>query len=157
MMCLFFCEVLRMKKLKMCKSNAITFEEGCNMYLEYCRQRNLRQGTINHYKQSYTQFYKFFDKEMLITDIDETSYTDYVIYLKETLSNDVSINAYLRDFITTLHFLMDKGYIERFKMTSIKVDKSHIETYSEDELKALLKKPNLKKCSFTEYQSNYFD
>ena len=37
-------------------------------------------------------------------------------------------------------------------MQAIKVDKSHIETYTDEELKLLLKKPNLKKCSFTEYQ-----
>jgi integrase/recombinase XerD len=37
-------------------------------------------------------------------------------------------------------------------MTAIKVDKSPIETYSDEELKLLLKKPDLKKCSFTEYQ-----
>ena len=48
-----------MKKLKMSKRIMLTFEEGCNKYLEYCRQRNLRQGTINHYKQSYKRFYKF--------------------------------------------------------------------------------------------------
>jgi integrase/recombinase XerD len=41
-------------------STTLTFEEGCNKYLENCRQRNLRQGTINHYKQSYTLFYKSF-------------------------------------------------------------------------------------------------
>jgi integrase/recombinase XerD len=51
-----------MKKLKMI-TQKITFEGG-NRYLEYCRQRNLRQGTINHYKQSYTQFYRFFDSNM---------------------------------------------------------------------------------------------
>ena len=54
-----------MKKLKM-TAQKLTFEEGCNKYLEYCRQRNLREGTINHYKQSYTQFYKFFDPKMPI-------------------------------------------------------------------------------------------
>ena len=43
-----------MKKLKM-TTQKLTFSEGCNKYLEYCRQRNLRQGTINHYKQSYTE------------------------------------------------------------------------------------------------------
>ena len=37
-------------------------------------------------------------------------------------------------------------------MQAIKVDKSHIKTYNEAELKLLLKKPNIKKCSFTEYQ-----
>ena len=35
----------------------LTFEEGCNKYLENCRQRNLRDGTINHYRQSYTNTY----------------------------------------------------------------------------------------------------
>ncbi len=36
-----------MKKLKM-TTQSITFSEGCNKYLEYCRQRNLREGTIRH-------------------------------------------------------------------------------------------------------------
>ena len=129
-------------------TKTLTFEEGCNKYLEYCRQRNLRQGTINHYKQSYTQFYKFFDPETPIEEIDEDAYKRYVLHLKSTLNNDVSINSYLRDFITTLHFLMNEGYIPYFKMQSIKVDKNPIETYTEDELQLLLKKPNIKKCKF---------
>ena len=141
-----------MQKLKMKTTNSLTFEEGCNKYLEYCQQRNLRQGTINHYKQSYTQFYKFFDPETPIEEFDEDAYKRYVLHLKSTLNNDVSINSYLRDFITTLHFLMNEGYIPYFKMQSIKVDKSHIETYTEDELQLLLKKPNIKKCKFMEYQ-----
>ena len=141
-----------MQKLKMKTTNSLTFEEGCNKYLEYCRQRNLRQGTINHYKQSYTQFYKFFDPETPIEEIDQDAYKRYVLHLKSTLNNDVSINSYLRDFITTLHFLMNEGYIPYFKMQSIKVDKNPIETYTEDELQLLLKKPNIKKCKFMEYQ-----
>lgn len=141
-----------MKKLKMKASKSLTFEECCNKYLEYCRQRNLREGTINHYRQSYTQFYKFFDPDTAIEEIDEDAYKRYVLHLRSTLNNDVSINSYLRDFITTMHYLMNEGYIHNFKMQSIKVDKNHIETYTEEELKRLLKKPNLKKCSFTEYQ-----
>lgn len=133
-------------------TNALTFKEGCEKYLEYCRQRNLREGTINHYKQSYTQFYKYFDPDTPIKKFDEEVYNEYVLHLKAILNNDVSINSYLRDLITTLHYLMNEGYIPKFKMKAIKVDKNHIETYNEDELKILLKKPDMKKCSFTEYQ-----
>lgn len=32
-----------MKKLKMARGVTLTFEEGCNKYLENCRQRNLRE------------------------------------------------------------------------------------------------------------------
>ena len=35
-----------MRKLQMQVSNSITFEQGCNKYLDNCRQRNLREGTI---------------------------------------------------------------------------------------------------------------
>ena len=55
-----------MKKLKMMGTKTMTFEEGCDKYLEYCRQRNLREGTIRHYRQSYGYFYKYFDKNMSI-------------------------------------------------------------------------------------------
>ena len=134
----------------MLEANSLTFEEGCNKYLDNCRARNLREGTINHYKQSYVQFAKFFDMQMPVSEMDAQLYQKYVIFLRETLHNDVSINSYLRDFITTVHFLMNQGYLPYFKMQAIKVDRSGVETYSEEELMALLKKPNIKKCSFIE-------
>lgn len=141
-----------MKKLRVVRSDYLTLEEGCNKYLDNCRARNLREGTINHYRQSYVQFYKYFGKDMLVHEIDEKVYQKYVISLRETLQNDVSINSYLRDFITTMHFLMREGYLESFRMQAIKVDRSGVETYTDEELYALLKKPNIKKCSFIEYQ-----
>ena len=142
-----------MKKLKLKASKGLTFEEGCNKYLDNCRQRNLRQGTINHYRQSYVQFFKFFDPDTPIEEIDEEAYKRYVLHLRSTLNNDVSINSYLRDFIAIIHFFMNEGYIPHFKMHAIKVDKTHVETYTEKELQLLLKKPNMKKCKFIEYQS----
>ncbi len=141
-----------MKKLSMISQFSITFEQGCDRYILNCKQRNLRQGTINHYKQSYVQFYKYFDRNMLLSEITERTYKDYVVYLCDTLENDVSVNSYLRDLITTFHFWMNEGYIPHFKMQAIKVDKHSIETYSDGELKILLQKPDLRKCKFTEYQ-----
>lgn len=142
-----------MRKLTLTLTNGVTFAEGCEKYLDYCRQRNLREGTINHYRQSYTQFYKYFDPDMPVAEFNKTMYADYVLYLRKTLQKDTSINSYLRDLITTLHFLMDEGYVERFKMTAIKTDKSSIQTYTDEELRLLLQKPNIKRSSFIEYQA----
>lgn len=80
-----------MKRLKMQTGMSITFEEGCNLYLENCRQRNLREGTIRHYKQSYMQFYKYFGHEIPLEQFTEDLYNEYVVYLRETLTNDISI------------------------------------------------------------------
>lgn len=131
---------------------SITFEQGCDRYILNCKQRNLREATINHYKQSYTQFYKYFDRNMLLSEITEQTYKDYVVHLCSIIENDVSVNSYLRDLITTIHFWMNEGFVPYFKMQAIKVDKHNIEIYSDSELKILLQKPDLKKCKFTEYQ-----
>ena len=32
-----------MEKIRMLRENSLTFEEGCNLYLYNCRERNLRQ------------------------------------------------------------------------------------------------------------------
>lgn len=141
-----------MRKLNLLNTQTLTFEEGCNLYLLNCKQRNLREGTINHYKQSYTQFYRFIDPAMPLDEFDETLYKQYILHLRNTLKNDISINSYLRDMITTMHFLMDEGYVAPFKMQAIKTDKSAIQTYTDEELRQLLQKPNIRKCTFTEYQ-----
>ena len=141
-----------MKKLSMISQVSITFEQGCDRYILNCKQRNLREATINHYKQSYTQFYKYFDRNMLLSEISEQTYKDYVVHLCSIIENDVSVNSYLRDLITTIHFWMNEGFVPYFKMQAIKVDKHNIEIYSDSELKILLQKPNLKRCKFTEYQ-----
>jgi hypothetical protein len=39
---LFLRRIFKVKKLKMARGVTLTFEEGCNKYLENCRQRNLR-------------------------------------------------------------------------------------------------------------------
>ena len=78
-----------MKKLKMSRSVTLTFEEGCNKYLENCRQRNLREGTINHYKQSYVQFFKYFDRNILVSKITQKKYNEYILFLRSYIDNDV--------------------------------------------------------------------
>lgn len=139
-------------KIKMNKFTELTLKDGCNKYIENCKHRNLREHTIKHYQQSYLKLFTFFDEDMLLNDFTKDSYNEYLIFLKDTLTNDISINAYLRDLITTIHFLQKEGYVEQFKMQSIKTDKHTIETYTDRELSLLLKKPNIKKCSFVEYQ-----
>ncbi|MDY5801780.1 MAG: hypothetical protein SPK25_06335, partial [Eubacteriales bacterium] len=51
-------------------------KEGCEKYLDDCRQRNLREGTMRHYKQSYTQFYKVISPDLQLEEFTEKTYTD---------------------------------------------------------------------------------
>ena len=84
-----------MKKLQMCAGKSLSFEEGCNKYLENCRQRNLCEETISHYEQSYTQFYKYFDANMPIENFTSDMYKQYVVFLINTHQNDAGILIFL--------------------------------------------------------------
>lgn len=140
-----------MQRLKMQKQS-LTFGECCELYIQDCKARNLRAATIKHYKSSYKQMFNYFSADMPIDEFTVDNYNQYVIYLKSNLINDMSINAYLRDLITTLHFLMNNGYMQEFQMRIIKTDKPAKETYTDEELAILLKKPNINKCSYIEYE-----
>jgi integrase/recombinase XerD len=48
---------------------------------------------------------------------------------------------------------MGQGYMRNFKIALINAEKPIKETYTEEELEKLLKKPDIKKCSFTEYRN----
>ena len=67
--------------------------------------------------------------------------------------NDMTLYTYCRDLKTLMYYFMQCEYINTFKISLPKADKQPIECYMDNELKALLKKPELKKCSFTEYKS----
>lgn len=142
-----------MKRLKMSIENNITFAEGCDEYILDCKARNLRNGTLKHYTDSSKQIMKYIGDDTLIKDIDRNKIDDFIISMRENpLLNDMSLYTYARDFKTLMYFFMRKEYISYFKIKIPKADKQPIETYTDNELRVLLKKPNLKHCSFTEYK-----
>lgn len=99
------------KTLTMSAGKTMLLGEGCNMHLENCRQRNLREETIRHYKDSYVQFKKYFSEDMPLSEMTERKYYDYVSYLKNRLGSDISVQSYSRDLRTVLYSLMREGYV----------------------------------------------
>ncbi|MDE5985342.1 MAG: tyrosine-type recombinase/integrase, partial [Eubacterium sp.] len=51
------------------------------------------------------------------------------------------------------YYGMEHGYIYQFKIKLIRAEKKIKETYTDAELAILLKKPDIKKCSFAEYRN----
>lgn len=48
-----------MKKMRMCFPREKRFVDGFEEYILDCKARNLREGTINHYRESVKQIYKY--------------------------------------------------------------------------------------------------
>ena len=78
-------------------------------------------------------------------------YKDFVLYLRSKIHNDVSINSYLRDLITTLHFFMNEGWIPHFKMQVEKVDKSKYQNIYRGRIVKMSKKSVFTQVRFAEF------
>lgn len=143
-----------MRRKKLITSNTLTFQEGFTEFIYSCRARNLREGTVKHYEQSYKSIIRYFDKDIPVENINKTTVDTFIIKCKGNPAiGEQSLYTYLRDLKTILRFYMKNGYLKSFDIPLTKVNKTPIETYSESEIKQLLKKPNLKQCSFVEYRN----
>jgi integrase/recombinase XerD len=126
-----------------------TFKE----FIKNCRVKNLSTKTTDYYEECFEAFLKFYPETNNIKDITKCIVDDYILYLRSNTDlNDTSINTRLRGIRAILYYFMELGYVPKFKMHLIKAEKKVKETYSDAELKLLLKKPDIKKCGFTEYR-----
>ena len=140
--------------MRMCADNGKTFEEGFAEYILDCKARNLREGTIAHYQATIPQIYKRIPADTLISSMNEKTMPKFIVSLRDDPNlNEVSMGTYARDLKTLMRFFMKCEYLQHFEIKIPKADKYPIETYTDKELRQLLKKPDVRKCNFATYRS----
>ncbi len=143
-----------MKKMRMCFPAEKTFADGFAEYVLDMKARNLRDGTIHHYQESIKQIYKRIPPSTPISSLNKKTMTEFYIALREDSNlNEVSMGTYARDLKTLMRFFMKQNYIPQFEIQLPKADKVPIQTYTDDELRKLLRKPDVHKCIFSTYRS----
>lgn len=144
-----------MKRKTLQKSiSSKSINEGFKEFYRYCRIKNLATATLDFYENTIYTFSNFLALDNPISIIDSGTIDEYILYCrKNTDMNDISINTNLRGLRVIFYYFMRLDYMEEFKIKLPKAEKKIKETYSDSELKLLLKKPNLKDCSFAEYRN----
>ena len=143
-----------MKKMKMCFPKEKTFADGFDEYVLDCKARNLREGTIHHYEESIKQIYKRIPPDTPISSMNRHTMEAFYIALRADPDiNEVTMGTYARDLKTLMRFFMKCQYLPHFEIQLPKADKAPIQTYTDDELRKLLKKPDVRKCIFSTYRS----
>ena len=142
-------------KIKMQKKEKEkTFKDAFKEFILYSRVKNLADATLNYYEESYQQFLDFFGEGKLCHEINDKTINEYILYMQShTKCNPTTINTRIRGLRAILYYMMKLGYIEKFHITIRKSEKKIKTTYTESELKLLLKKPDIKHCAFYEYRS----
>ncbi len=139
------------------------WKSGFSLFIKKCKAKKLENNTIRQYNQAYERFTNCISPDKLISDISKNDIENFILYLKNfnPQIRNTTINTYLRPIRTLLYDFMENEYIQKkFKIRLLNERKIPKVIYTDNELIKLLKKPNLKKCTFTEYRNwvliNYF-
>ncbi|MDR1564709.1 MAG: tyrosine-type recombinase/integrase [Oscillospiraceae bacterium] len=152
-----------MKRIELPKVNNqnLTVDELFASYVKRKTADNIAKESLEFYRDCFKRFTGFFPKDGLCKEISQDTIDDYISYLRDSSPNikGVSINSYLRGIRAFLYYGMEKGCVAPFTIKMIKVVEEVKEPFTDTEIAILLIKPNVEKCSFTEYRnwvmSNY--
>lgn len=149
------------KKLSLKNLDNLTVMECFEEYINRCSIKNLSEETIKLYRIHFNMFYRTLDNpDKLIEEITLKDIDHFILKERQSQTcNEITINSYLRGIRAFLYYAMEENYLTSFKIAIPKATKKIKETYLDSELEVLLKKPNLKTATFTEYKmwvfSNY--
>ena len=148
----------KMHKITMQNYQLQTLQNAFEHFIIRCRVKNLSEETITSYRSKVAHFLIFISPDTAFLEIDEKTVEDFIIYLKtNTKASDITINSYLRSLRAFLYYCMEEEGLSRFKIHMIKAEKKLKETYTDQELEILLKKPDMKKCTFGEFKTWAFE
>lgn len=147
-----------MEKISMSKKSNLTIQEAFDLFIRKCRIKNLTDLSISSYEKKMVHFYEFVDKNEPIESVTKNMVDEYILWLREnTEANDITINSYLRSVRAFLYYCMECNYIASFKIQLTKAEKKVKETYTNEELQCLLRKPDTSNCSFSCYKTWVFE
>ena len=143
-----------MSKITMKSNTNQTFDEAFEKFIRKCKVKNLTEKTIRSYEQKIRPFKKYLEcTDIELKNINSDTIDDFIVWVRNEYNvNDISTNSILRTVRAFSYYCMANGYIVRFKVHIPKATKKMKETYSDYELSLLLKKPNKKECTFTEFK-----
>ncbi len=135
-----------------------SLKEGKEEFIADCKIRNLANGTISLYEEHFNYFIKYINENypqmQVATELTKDIINEFIIDMRENGLKITTINIRLRSIRCFIHYFVRNGYIENeFIIEQLKEEKGIPQLYTREEIRTLLKKPNLKTCSFAEYRT----
>lgn len=113
--------------------------------------KNVAPVTIKNYRNIWRYFNDWYNDD--VSKINHSVVADWIMHLKGQDITITTVNNYLTHLRTILNFMTEEGYIKLIKVKHLKRQDVIKDTYSDEELKKLLVKPDKRKCSFAEFRN----
>ena len=138
-----------MAKIKLVVS--ATIEETFSDFIISRKTKGLADKTLQSYEQQFKAVARHMDVKMDIAMLQKADLDAMIISMRDASLSPNSINSYTRTLKSFFSWCNEQG-ITRLNIPLYKAEETVKETYSDAELAALLKKPDIRKATFAEYR-----
>ena len=138
-----------MAKIKLVVS--ATIEETFSDFSISRKTKGLAEKTLQSYQSQFQAVARHMDVKMDIAMLQKADLDAMIISMRDASLSPNSINSYTRTLKSFFSWCNEQG-ITRLNIPLYKAEETVKETYSDAELAALLKKPDIRKATFAEYR-----
>ena len=138
-----------MAKIKLVVS--ATIEETFSDFIISKKTKGLAEMTLQSYQAQFQAVARHMDVKMDIAMLQKADLDAMIISMRDASLSPNSINSYTRTLKSFFSWCNEQG-ITRLNIPLYKAEETVKETYSDAELAALLKKPDIRKATFAEYR-----
>ena len=138
-----------MAKIKLVVS--ATIEETFSDFIISRKTKGLAEQTLQSYQAQFQAVARHMDVKMDIAMLQKADLDAMIISMRDASLSPNSINSYTRTLKSFFSWCNEQG-ITRLNIPLYKAEETVKETYSDAELAALLKKPDIRKATFAEYR-----
>ena len=140
-----------MARITMRNAQKATFEQVFELYISAVTARGVKDKTLATYKQHFHAISKRLDVSMPINRLSSSVLDKMILQMRKEGLSDSSINSYTRTLKCFLSWCNEEGYSDA-NLKIYKAAETVKETYTDEELLTLLKKPEAD-CKFCEYRN----
>lgn len=139
-----------MVKIKMKTSG--TIKEHFDTFILSKQAEGVTAKTLTTYRQHLSAISKYLDIDIPVDVLAKSDLDKTIVTMRESTLSPNSISSYTVTLKAFLSWCNGEG-ITDLNMKRYKRQETLKDTYSDRELKLLLKKPDTKKCNFSEYRN----
>lgn len=139
------------RKIKM-QANFATFEECFSRFMIAKKAKGLADKTLQTYQNHYNNISHYIEPETQMDKLSKQDIDTMLALMRDKGLSPNSIASYTRTLRSFLSWANEEE-LTTLNCKQYQTEETVKDTYTDNELKRLLKKPNIRQCTFSEYRN----